>query len=97
MAKAKTGLGADAFFQTEIPPAHSEPIPQQIEQEIAEQRIEGKGTLRPERRSFNLRPAILTLLDEIQIKSIREGHKSTLSAIVERGIELVAAEKGVSE
>ena len=91
MAKAKTGMGADAFFQTEVRPTRQTQNSEQVlitKAEVAE---------KSERRSFNLRPSILKLLDEIQIKTMREDNKWTLSSIIEHGIELVAAEMGVSE
>lgn len=89
MPKVKTGMGADAFFQTEVRPTR--------QATKSEQTTVGEATEKSERRSFNLRPSILRLLDEIQIKTMRDGDKWTLSAIVERGIELVAAEMRVNE
>ena len=85
----QTGLGADAFFQsaptTTRPTAQSKPPSNPNPEE------------RSERRSFNLKPSTLRILDEIQIKTIREGKKSTLSAIIEQGIALAAKEKGAGE
>jgi hypothetical protein len=89
VARSNTGMGADVFFQTEV-----RPIRQNVKHEPS--RLEG-ALSKAERRSFNLKPSILSLLDEIQIKTMRNGDKWTLSAIVERGIELVAAEKGIQE
>lgn len=88
-----TGLGADAFFS--IPTSTKPKKPS----------TDGTEHYRPpapepeesERRSFSLRLSVLRQLDEVQIKTIREGKKQTLSSIVERGIELVAKEMGVSD
>ncbi len=91
MAKKKrTGMGTDAFFSPQRdapqrPTAIAEPAQLTEPQTIKE------------RRSFNLSTDALRLLDEIQIMSMREGKKMSLSAIVERGISLVASEKGVNE
>ena len=92
-----TGLGADAFFA--IPTSSKTKTAQGV---APEPRAELESRLTPadekaERRSFNLRLSILRQLDEVQIKTMREANKWTLSAIVERGIELVAQEMGVSE
>lgn len=92
-----TGLGADAFFA--IPTSTRAKTSQNV---APDQRTELERRLAPadekaERRSFNLRLSILRQLDEVQIKTMRDGNKWTLSAIVERGIELVAQEMGVSE
>ena len=89
-SKKQTGMGADAFFQS--PPA-SEAASPPHQQPVPDSEIDDK----PERRSFNLKPSTLRLLDEIQIKTIRDGDKWTLSAIVEQGIALVAEEMGVKE
>ena len=93
MAKGKkdTGMGTDAFFQT--PTAASQPASKQVEP-AGSSTQEGD---KPERRSFNLKPSTLRLLDEIQIKTIRDGDKWTLSAIVEQGIALVAKKMGIDE
>lgn len=99
-SKKNTGMGADAFFGT---PTTNQPTSQQVEQaaQIPQKTAQEEPPLpvldKPERRSFNIRPSILRMLEEIQIKTIRDGNKQTLSAIVERGILLVASEKGVSE
>ena len=90
--KKQTGLGADAFFQS--PPAEKR---QPSTASHAKKPVGYLQDERPERRSFNLKPSTLRLLDEIQIKSMREGKKSTLSAIIEQGITLVAKKKGVGE
>lgn len=102
MAKEKpsknTGMGASAFFQSPSPhtAASEEPDVTPISQEIAPA-TDIQDTEKAERRSFNLKPSTLRLLDEIQIKTIRDGQKWTLSAIVERGIALVAEEMDVDE
>lgn len=84
MAKQKEtgGLGSNAFFQ-EKSASKSQTV--EVEDE------------KPERYAFNLKPSVRRLLEEVQIKTMREGDKWTLSAIVERGIELVAKEMDVSE
>jgi hypothetical protein len=82
-------MGADVFFQIDVRPVRQNTIHGQTHLESLPPKAE--------RRSFNLKPAILALLDEVQIKSMRDGDKQTLSAIVERGIELVATEKGIKE
>lgn len=92
-----TGLGADAFFAVPTssrsrnkPSAPSMEPPSLL-------MAPNEANEKSERRSFNLRLSILRQLDEIQIKTMREGNKQTLSSIVERGIELVAKEMGVSD
>jgi hypothetical protein len=82
-------MGTDAFFQTATTqPSNKRAEPTNLVSSQAE---------KPERRSFNLKPSTLRLLDEIQIKTIRDGDKWTLSAIVEQGIALVAEKMGVDE
>ena len=90
-----TGLGADAFFtapasSTSITGASDSStlrsVPEPSQASVAE---------KSERRSFNLRLSVLRQLEEIQIKTIREGKKQTLSSIVERGIEQVAKDMGI--
>ena len=99
-SKKNTGMGADAFFGT---PTTNQPAPQQVGQtaQIPQKAAQEEPPLpvldKPERRSFNIRPSILRLLEEVQIKTIRDGNKQTLSAIVERGILLAASEAGVTE
>lgn len=88
MAKKQTGMGANAFFKTETKP--EAPIPTEIN--AAPEPVD-----KAERRSFNLKQSTLRLLDEVQIKTMRDGQKWTLSAIVEHGIALVAQEMGVEE
>lgn len=92
-----TGLGADAFFQAPatVTPKPVAPIVKKpsASTSSAPSLVDDKT----ERRSFNLKLSTLRLLDEVQIKTMREGKKSTLSAIVERGIEHVAKEMGVNE
>lgn len=92
-----TGLGADAFFAV---PTSSKP--KKASPDLSGGRTGQDSQPVPvpeasERRSFSLRLSILRQLDEIQIKTIREGKKQTLSSIVERGIELVAKEMGISD
>lgn len=99
-SKKNTGMGADAFFGT---PTTNQLAPQQVAQtaQIPQKAAQEEPPLpvldKPERRSFNIRPSVLRLLEEIQIKTIRDGNKHTLSAIVERGILLAASEAGISE
>jgi hypothetical protein len=83
-------MGRDAFFGTASVtlPAVGTKQPGSSIQDVQEEE-------RAERRSFNLKPSTLRLLDEIQIKTIREGDKWTLSAIVERGIAMVAKEMNI--
>ncbi len=92
MAKSKTstGMGSDAFFQNAPAAVVTGKQAMSTVQEV-------QAEARAERRSFNLKPSTLRLLDEIQIKTIRDGDKWTLSAIVELGIERVAKEMGVHE
>ncbi|MEZ4713149.1 MAG: hypothetical protein R3A44_38525 [Caldilineaceae bacterium] len=92
-----TGLGADAFFAV---PTSSSPKKASAATPTDHTRQHRQPAPVPEaseRRSFNLRLSILRQLDEIQIKTIREGKKQTLSSIVERGIELVAREMDISD
>lgn len=93
MAKSKkdTGMGTDAFFQNPTPPIQS------VSKRSEPGAQDAIGDKKSERRSFNLKPSTLRLLDEIQIKTIRAGDKWTLSAIVEHGIALVAAKMEVDE
>lgn len=88
----QTGMGADAFFQ--LPAQTANEKPQNTTEKTSTIQV---GEEKPERRSFNLKPSALKLLDEIQIKTMREGKKSTLSSIVEQGIALVAEKMGVNE
>jgi hypothetical protein len=90
--KTSTGMGRDAFFGTAsvAPPAVDTAQPAAALQD-------GQKEEPAERRSFNLKPATLRLLDEIQIKTIRQGDKWTLSAIVERGIAMVAKEMNIDK
>ena len=81
-------MGANAFFKTEPKPE----APIQAEVHLAPEPVD-----KAERRSFNLKQSTLRLLDEVQIKTMRDGDKWTLSAIVEHGIALVAKEMGVEE
>jgi len=92
-----TGLGADAFFAvpTSSKPKANSSIAQK--QPVAPSQEAAPNHEKSERRSFNLRLSILRQLDEIQIKTMREGNKQTLSSIVERGIELVTREMGISD
>ena len=99
-SKKNTGMGTDAFFGppttnqlSELHTDQATQTPQKAAQEDPPLSILDK----PERRSFNIRPSVLRLLEEIQIKTIRDGNKQTLSAIVEQGIRLAASEAGVSE
>jgi hypothetical protein len=81
-------MGRDAFFgnASAVVTKQAAPAIQDVQEEE-----------RAERRSFNLKPSTLRLLDEIQIKTIREGDKWTLSAIVERGIAMVAKDMRIGE
>lgn len=101
--KKETGMGTDAFFRS--PPASGAVSAQQPQPATETAATKNPQTVsetmlpseKPERRSFNLKPTTLRLLDEIQIKTMRDGDKWTLSAIVERGILLAAKDMGVSE
>lgn len=88
-----TGLGADAFFSVPTSAKLKKTSTDRTEQF----RPPAPEPEESERRSFSLRSSIMRQLDEIQIKTIREGKKQTLSSIVERGIELLAKEMGVSD
>ncbi len=92
-----TGLGADAFFQTPAVVKSKPGTATLTDSSTSTVRASASVDDKTERRSFNLKVSTLRLLDEVQIKTMRDGNKSTLSAIVERGIELVAKEMGVSE
>lgn len=103
-SKKNTGMGTDAFFSaptTQQPPVklanQSAQATTQVVKEETPALVSDNSDDKAQRRSFNLSTSVLRLLEEIQIKTIRDGNKQTLSAIVERGIRLAADEMGVSE
>ena len=101
--KKESGLGADAFFASPAPA--SEEIQGTLPEDTAAKvKVKAKSASKPvsdgepyKRHSFNLKVSTIQLLDNIQIKTMQDRNKMTLSAIVERGIELAAKEMGVSE
>ena len=87
MDNKSTGMGSDAFFRD--PPKQTA--------ELAPAAAPVSEKKKRERRSFNLSPDMIRLLDNTQHVTAQRGEKMTLSAIVELGIKLAAEQLNHAE